>query len=119
MTHTLNVVVVTTLFSPIPTLALTCQAEDLDIFSFNLNETEVAALDSWKPLTTPPYDAQRPIMHMTPPQGWMNDPSKPIEDLRPSALHRYHLFFQWTPNSTKVSSDYSRLIIAQSFSPTS
>ena len=50
-----------------------------------------------------PVDPQRPLMHYTPPQGWMNDPSKPIEDLRSGALHRYHLYFQWTPNSTEAS----------------
>ena len=70
----------------------------------------------------PPSDPQRPLVHFTPPQGWMNDPSKPIEDTRKSALYRYHLYFQvfnstrpvlptvtnsrlrqWTPNSTKAS----------------
>ena len=55
------------------------------------------------PPPPPPPDPFRPAFHFTPPQGWMNDPSKPIEDLRPNALHRFHLFFQWTPNSTKAS----------------
>ena len=52
---------------------------------------------------TPADDPQRPAYHFVPPQGWMNDPSKPIEDLRSNAQHRFHLFFQWTPNSTKAS----------------
>ena len=50
-----------------------------------------------------PADPQRPAYHFTPPRGWMNDPSKPIEDLRPVATHRFHLYFQWTPNSTAAS----------------
>ena len=49
---------------------------------------------------TPPSDPQRPLVHFTPPQGWMNDPSKPIEDTRKSALYRYHLYFQ-VFNSTR------------------
>ena len=48
-------------------------------------------------------DPHRPALHFTPPEGWQNDPSKPIEDTRVAAAHRYHLFFQWTPNSTLAS----------------